>query len=78
MTDSSIAIATYFIVLSVLLMLSGFVSTKFNYGTTEKDGITIACIVWPLTLFVLPVGAALISAYKFGSWLAKYNQGDKS
>jgi hypothetical protein len=70
MSDGTIAVFIYFAVLAVLILISGFTAKKFNYDENENDGIMIASVIWPISMFAIPVFYALRFMYKAGSWLA--------
>lgn len=70
MSENTIAVLFYFLVLSVLLLLSGFVAGKYNYDDDEKRGIILGSIFWPIMIYVLPVFYALRFMYKAGTWIA--------
>ena len=70
MGDATAAVLIYFAVLAVLILGTGFVVTKFNYGQLKTDEVIIAIIVWPFLMFALPVFCLMRSIYKAGAWIA--------
>lgn len=70
MSDGTIAALIYILVLCILLVVSGFVAEKFNYDKDEKDGLITASVIWPISIFAIPIFCTLRFAYKAGKFLA--------
>ena len=70
MSDGTIAVLIYFAVLSILILIGGFIVKKFNYYKNETDAMIISFIIWPITIFAIPIFYALRFMYKAGSWIA--------
>jgi len=70
MSENTIAVLVYFLVLSALILLIGFVAAKYGYDDDEKHGIILGSIFWPIMIFAFPIFYALRFMYKAGTRIA--------
>ena len=71
MDSNTIAFLVYLAVLSILLFVSGFFSERFKYDKNESDGIVIASIFWPISLFAIPAFYIANWIYRLGLLASK-------